>query len=768
MGKAKDGKEKRKHVAEREEGEEETVAVEIAAKPTKKKAKKAKVKVEEPEVGIVEESTKKKRKHAEENEALGEEDDVLKAKRDKKARKAAKKAAKEAKLQATLATPGSAEEQGKAEEKQASKEGEGMNGEEVKETASEEDDALNARRDKKARKAAKKAAKEAKLQAALVTPGSAERLGKAEEKQASKNEQGEGVTLLLFYQYVEPEWTCAEHDEAIAFCKEAGEKRGMKGRIRVASEGLNSTITGPHDGVVKFCQDLRDWCPRWFKSTDFKLTPGLPSGQAFKELTVWPVAELVGYGLAHGKAPPLTGGGVHLPADEYHKKLEQPNVVVIDVRNAYESDIGRMNPPPGGATLLDPKMRRSTDFPGWLGDPKTKEQLEGKEVLMYCTGGVRCERASALLRQLEVKTEGVYQLQGGIDRYLKHFQDGGYWAGQNYTFDKRFAHGAPNAAKKREQGGESTTMGVCASCNVPWNMYRGKKKCGACGVPLLVCRECQKQKKDKQGKKLRCPLCVEQNIFKLKDKKGAATTDDKAEDRKLKRVASANGDEGVSIPPPAPAPAPAVPAGNPGKCTRLFIGDCPPASTCNLSFKIDEDSLKAAIPGITHIKWITDKETGKFYGSSFVEVATARDAGQAVAMAGQKLLGRPLKVNFAPARPGDVWPPVEEEEASMEALNNREQRSLSKKSMGELRERPSEDVAKIFVANIAHEANDEDVAEFFAGAEITKVRWLTHQDTGSFRGCGFIEFASPADTDVAVKMHGKELKGRPVKIDWAE
>ena len=79
---------------------------------------------------------------------------------------------------------------------------------------------------------------------------------------------------------------------------------------------------------------------------------------------------------------------------------ERDDTVVIDVRNAYESAIGHFNPPPTGAKLIDPKMRHSGDFPRWLNQPETQEQLKGKRVMMYCTGGIRCERASAFLNEL--------------------------------------------------------------------------------------------------------------------------------------------------------------------------------------------------------------------------------------------------------------------------------------------------------------------------------------------------------------------------------
>ncbi|KAL3934094.1 MAG: hypothetical protein SGARI_003538, partial [Bacillariaceae sp.] len=91
--------------------------------------------------------------------------------------------------------------------------------------------------------------------------------------------------------------------------------------------------------------------------------------------------------------------------------------------------------------------------------------------------------------------------------------------------------------------------------------------------------------------------------------------------------------------------------GNPQGITRLFLG--------NLPFAVDESSLAAFLPGeVTHVKWITDKETGKFYGSAFIEMKNSIYAADAVALAGSKLIGRPIKINFAPAREGDVWPPA--------------------------------------------------------------------------------------------------------------
>merc|ERR550537_1926693 len=122
--------------------------------------------------------------------------------------------------------------------------------------------------------------------------------------------------------------------------------------------------------------------------------------------------------------------------------MAKPNTVIVDIRNAYENAIGHFVSPEGGAELVDPKMRLSYEFPKWLNSPETQEKLSGKTVMMYCTGGIRCERASALMSQMqeaskEFKPKELVMVRGGIERYLKTFPEGGYWKGQNYLFDRR-------------------------------------------------------------------------------------------------------------------------------------------------------------------------------------------------------------------------------------------------------------------------------------------------------------------------------------------
>ena len=259
-------------------------------------------------------------------------------------------------------------------------------------------------------------------------------------------------TILLFYGYVVPDWNRDEHDGAMEFARETLEWHGCSGRLRVAREGFNGTLTGSYDAIRAFCKAI---CERWPKAgfdQNFKFVDKQPDSQLLKDLKIIPCTELVTYGFPRNASASITAGGKHLTPTEYHQAMEHPDAVMIDVRNFNESIIGRFAPP--GTTVLDPKMRRSTEFPKWVDD--NVEQLKGKKVLMYCTGGIRCERASAYL--VEKGLTDVNQLEGGIHNYLEKYEDdGGHWVGANYTFDRRFSHGAKNAA----------VLSKCVLCEEP-------------------------------------------------------------------------------------------------------------------------------------------------------------------------------------------------------------------------------------------------------------------------------------------------------------
>lgn len=199
------------------------------------------------------------------------------------------------------------------------------------------------------------------------------------------------TTLLLFYQYIEPVLDDDAYQAVWHLVQAAGEANAITGRMRVAQEGLNCTLTGSYDSIRAWCKALREFeNGKYFGETEFKLTDNLPNGQAFPKLHAFKVEEIVNYGLAGAKAPSIYMSGVHLEPKDYHIKMMENETVIIDVRNHYEAAIGKFQPPTTGATYIDPMMRKSTEFPVWLDKPETKELLRGKQVLMYCTFTLTC------------------------------------------------------------------------------------------------------------------------------------------------------------------------------------------------------------------------------------------------------------------------------------------------------------------------------------------------------------------------------------------
>jgi predicted sulfurtransferase len=387
------------------------------------------------------------------------------------------------------------------------------------------------------------------------------------------------AALVLLYQYIDPVWTDHRVAHVMEFLVRLGKVRtNVAGRIRIAPEGLNCTLSAIDKVIVStgttvpsttisttttaiealhhVVYDLQRLDPA-FAQTDFKFIPNLSADRHFSAFNIIPVKELVYYGLPPETAP-LPKGGQHVSPRDFHRLLAGENLddtsastrdgpkkivetVVIDVRNHYEAALGRfdgqehlatttdsgtMNAAAVGkegaavatkpATYVDPKMRKSTDFPAWVAEHAP--DLAGKRVLLYCTGGIRCERASAHLAVVASNAESVYQLQGGIERYLQEFPNGGFWRGKNFTFDKREAIAAGNAngdggvVVRQKASFTTTTLPdcVCSVCRAPWDRYVGKKKCRTCGVPVLVCDVCLSDRT--KSASARCPLCVEQNV----------------------------------------------------------------------------------------------------------------------------------------------------------------------------------------------------------------------------------------------------------------
>ena len=223
-------------------------------------------------------------------------------------------------------------------------------------------------------------------------------------------------------------------------------------------------------------------------------------------------------------------------------------------------------------------------------------------------------------------------------------------------------------------------------------------------------RKLEKDKKDKKKKKKR------KKDSKNAEDEAKAEAEDNNATKEDEQSNPTQGEEGSDGSKSKNKPC----KGNPQGVTRLFLG--------NLPFSVDEGSLGAFLPGeVTHIKWITDKETGKFYGSAFIEMDSSTSAAEAVAMAGEKLIGRPIKINFAPAREGDVWPPVKKVVSGGGQAGGSGIKAMSAKP---------ENCVKLFIGNLSYDIDDEGITKFFASvdAELKAVRWLHHKDSGDFKG----------------------------------
>ncbi|MBS4194383.1 oxygen-dependent tRNA uridine(34) hydroxylase TrhO [Lederbergia citri] len=227
--------------------------------------------------------------------------------------------------------------------------------------------------------------------------------------------------VLLYYQYVhieDPEEFAINH---LAFCKELG----LKGRILVATEGINGTVSGTWDQTETYMNEMKK-DPR-FETMVFKIDEA--DGHAFKKMHVRPRPELVTLRL-EDDIDPHQITGKYLNPKEFYEAMQDENTVVLDARNDYEFDLGHFR----GA--IRPDIETFRDLPNWVRE--NKQQLEGKKILTYCTGGIRCEKFSGWL--LKEGFEDVSQLHGGIVTYGKDPEvQGELWDGQCYVFDQRIA-----------------------------------------------------------------------------------------------------------------------------------------------------------------------------------------------------------------------------------------------------------------------------------------------------------------------------------------
>ncbi|TMN22535.1 oxygen-dependent tRNA uridine(34) hydroxylase TrhO [Lentibacillus cibarius] len=229
--------------------------------------------------------------------------------------------------------------------------------------------------------------------------------------------------VLLYYKFVpidDPETFAEEHLE---FCQDLG----LKGRILVAHEGLNGTVSGTVEQTEKYMETMHN-DPR-FADMTFKIDKH--DGHAFKKMHVRHRPEIVSLRMNEDEdVSPLEKTAKFLSPKEFYEAMQEEDTIILDTRNDYEYDLGHFR----GA--IRPDIETFRELPDWI--RKNKDQLEGKKVLTYCTGGIRCEKFTGWL--MEEGIEDVNQLDGGIVTYGKDPEvQGELWDGKCYVFDERIS-----------------------------------------------------------------------------------------------------------------------------------------------------------------------------------------------------------------------------------------------------------------------------------------------------------------------------------------
>ena len=226
-----------------------------------------------------------------------------------------------------------------------------------------------------------------------------------------------------------------------------------------------------------------------FKTIDFKWSDGI--GDDFPRIEIRVRDEIVTFGVPDEikvDENGVIGGGVHLKPAEVNQLVAErgDDVIFFDGRSAYEARIGRFK------NAVIPDVETTPDFVAEIESGKY-DHLKDKSVITYCTGGIRCEVLSVIMKDRGFKD--VYQIEGGIVRYGEEFRDKGLWEGSLYVFDRRL---------KIEFSDDAKVLGTCNLCLAPTAQFHNCSNlaclkltlvCGACEAasPTISCEDCREQ-----------------------------------------------------------------------------------------------------------------------------------------------------------------------------------------------------------------------------------------------------------------------------------
>ena len=247
----------------------------------------------------------------------------------------------------------------------------------------------------------------------------------------------------------------------------------LKGRILVSSHGINGTLGGDIDDLKKYVKETKSFPA--FKGIAFKWSDG--KRDDFPRLSVKNRKEIVSFGVPDEVKVDengIVGGGKHLKPKAVHELVEKKKgeVVFFDGRNAHEAKIGKFK------DAVVPDTNTTHDFVRELESGKYDE-IKDKPIVTYCTGGIRCEILSSLMKNRGFKE--VYQIDGGIVKYGEAYKDEGLWEGSLRVFDDRMTVEFSKDAK---------TIGECSHCQGKTSNFENCAWVG-CNDLVLICEDCK-------------------------------------------------------------------------------------------------------------------------------------------------------------------------------------------------------------------------------------------------------------------------------------
>tara|TARA_B100001287_G_scaffold150151_1_gene126422 strand:- start:61 stop:1095 length:1035 start_codon:yes stop_codon:yes gene_type:complete len=275
---------------------------------------------------------------------------------------------------------------------------------------------------------------------------------------------------LSFYQYAKIQDPKKFRDDLFIFWNNLG----VLGRIYVAKEGINAQLSLPEENLKIFSDHL--------KSIDFlsqvRLNIALKHEmKSFLKLKIKIRTKIVADGLDDNSFD-VTKKGIHLNAEEFNKLMKEKDTIVLDMRNHYESEIGHFK------NAICPDVDTFKDSLEIIED-KLQDHKEDKNLLMYCTGGIRCEKASAYFKYKGFKN--VYQLDGGIIEYVKQVQNNDLennFIGKNFVFDNR-----------RVEKVSEEVIAKCHQCGAPFDIHTNCAN-DACHLLFIQCDKCKSKMKN--------------------------------------------------------------------------------------------------------------------------------------------------------------------------------------------------------------------------------------------------------------------------------